>query len=140
MYARGKDHPLKEACAWLITKIAEGEPVASLRPVIDTEVFQEVLYRYSAINKPTLGVSICRDLRILGIEVLSIGPKEVDLFIDLAEKYGNLKLPMRDIVHLAVMTTNGIDRVITPDKHFDHFPAVKRLDPVDLWEKSGKLG
>jgi predicted nucleic acid-binding protein len=42
MYAAGKSHHLKEPCQRVILAIAKGE----LNAVTDTEVFQEILYRY----------------------------------------------------------------------------------------------
>jgi predicted nucleic acid-binding protein len=132
MYARGKDHPLKEACARLIISIAEGNPISAMMPVIDTEVFQEVLYRYSAIGKLPVGLSICRNLVTIGIEILPVRSRETDLLIDLAEQHQNQSLPIRDLVHLSVMVANGINSIVTPDKHFDHFTEIKRLDPLEL--------
>lgn len=132
MYARGKDHPLKEACTSLIMSIAEGKPIFAMMPVIDTEVFQEVLYRYSSIGKLPVGLSVCRNLVKLGIEILPVRLRETELLIDFTEQYRGRSLPVRDLVHLSVMVANGINSIVTPDKHFDHFTEIKRLDPLEL--------
>ena len=46
MYAAGQTHPYREPCAWLMTQVARGRIAAA----IDTEIIQEVLYRYGALR------------------------------------------------------------------------------------------
>jgi predicted nucleic acid-binding protein len=46
MYAAGKPHKFKEPCVSLLSRVQSGE----LKAAIDTEVFQEILYRYHHIN------------------------------------------------------------------------------------------
>lgn len=132
MYARGKDHPLKEACVALVLGMAERKLISDMMPVIDTEVFQEVLYRYSAIGKLPVGLSVCRNLVKLGIEILPVRSRETNLLIEFADRYKDKNLPIRDIVHLCVMVANGISNIVTPDKHYDQFAEIKRLDPLEI--------
>jgi len=47
MYAVGTEHPLKKPCLEIICKISKGDITA----VTDTEVFQEVAYRYSRLPR-----------------------------------------------------------------------------------------
>jgi predicted nucleic acid-binding protein len=130
MYARGKDHPLKKACTKIIFSIAKKEPVAHYgNPVIDTEVFQEILYRYATIGRWDVGISICQDIRVLDMEALPIGDAEITQFLKLAEKYKAKNVSPRDLIHAAVMINNGINYIITADKHFDSIKEVMRVPP-----------
>jgi len=44
----------------------------------------------------------------------------------------NIVMYARDLIHAAVMLTNGIECIISTDAHFDLIKEVKRLDPVKL--------
>ena len=39
------------------------------------------------------------------------------------------RLSARDLLHVAVMTNNGVDCIISADADFDQVPHLKRLDP-----------
>lgn len=133
MYARGKEHTYKTPCTQLILTIADGSFADRLgEPVTDTEVFQEVMYRYGAEERWETGVSVCRQLRLIGLRVLPVSAEEVDSFISLAEKYGGRGVTARDLIHVAVMVNHGIRRIISTDTHFDLVDEVERIDPVNL--------
>ncbi len=134
MYARGKAHPYKAACARILLEIAEGS-FAEKRgvPVVDTEVFQEILYRYGMEGRWATAVAVCRDLLALGFRVLGVGRPEVEALIALAEKYGRCGVRPRDLVHAAVMVRNGIKKIVTADAHFDLIEEVERIDPLSLF-------
>ncbi len=133
MYARGKDHPLKTFCSKIIFKIAKKEPITHYGiPVIDTEVFQEIFYRYAMIRKWELGIIACRDIQLLDMEVLSIRNSEVTQFLELAEIYKKKGIPPRDLIHTSVMTNNGIHYIISSDKHFDKIKEVHRIAPEKI--------
>ena len=44
----------------------------------------------------------------------------------------NNHLNLRDAVHLGTMRTNGIETIITADRHFDGIDGVTRIDPSDF--------
>src|SRR3972149_1035503 len=109
MYARGKNHPYKKPCTDLIFKIADGTFEKNLGfPVIDSEVFQEIIYRYALVGEWSTALSVCKDVYALGIEILSIGNPEVKKLLELTEKYVKSKIAPRDLIHAAVMLTNDI--------------------------------
>ena len=88
MYAMGKEHPHKNPCARIVLGIASGSFRKEVgTPVTDSEVFQEILYRFALIRRWQDGVSACRDLLTLGLEILPVGAAEVETMIDLAQKY-----------------------------------------------------
>ncbi|MDR5695919.1 MAG: type II toxin-antitoxin system VapC family toxin [Armatimonadota bacterium] len=54
MYAAGTPHPLREPARRVILAIANGQ----LDAVTDSEVFQEILYRYLHIGEREKGLSV----------------------------------------------------------------------------------
>lgn len=133
MYARGKEHPLKAPCSKIILQIGDtGEIGTYGSPVINTEVFQEILYRYSMIGKRETGISVCRDIKALGTDILPVAPGDVDYIIDLFEKYKKKNIPPRDLIHSAVMLNNSVSRIITTDKHFDSIKEVTCISPEKI--------
>lgn len=130
MYARGKDHPLKAPCSNIILAIAKEGSLGSYgAPVINAEVLQEILYRYVMIDKGDTGLSICRDIEALEVEVLSVTKDDMNQAFDLFERYKGKNLPPRDLIHAAVMINNGMSHIISADKHFDAIKEIKRVRP-----------
>lgn len=130
MYARGKDHPLKAPCSNIILAIAKEGTLGNYgTPVINTEVLQEILYRYVMIEKGDTGLSICRDIEALEIDVLPVTREDMNRVFELFERYKSKGLPPRDLIHAAVMLNNGISHIISADKHFDAIKEVKRVRP-----------
>ena len=133
MYAAGKTHPYKSACAGIISGIADGSFHRNVGvPVTDTEVFQEILYRYALVGKWQTGIVICRHLLELGLEILSISSDDVLAMIALAEVYKGKTISPRDLVHVSVMTNHGIKKIVSVDSHFDLIREVTRIDPQGL--------
>jgi hypothetical protein len=133
MYAAGKPHPRKEACVWLLTEIANQRlPVA-----IDTEIIQEVLSRYGALERYDLAVEMASNLLDLIPTVLPVGPKDVQRAVHLFEQYAPEGVKGRDVLHAAVMQTNGLTKIISMDNHFDRIVGITRLDPQALFEAGG---
>jgi predicted nucleic acid-binding protein len=131
MYARGKAHPYKKPCVRVIRQIADGSFQERFgTPVTDSEVFQEILYRYALIGQWEIAISVCNDFFLLGLEILAVGPSEVWKMMELARNYSKARIAPRDIVHAAVMVNNGIRRIVTTDKHFDLIKEVIRVDPL----------
>ena len=133
MYARGKDHDYKKSCSNIILAIGSGLFKKRLgQPVIDSELHQEILYRYSHIGKWDTAISLLSDLQKMNIHTLPIGKEETSSIIDFSKKYIDTGIPPRDIVHAAVMNINNIEKIITADKDFDKIQEVERIDPNDL--------
>ena len=132
MYAAGKPHPYKEACAWVMTRIAEEELIAA----IDSEIIQEIMYRYGAMKRWELAVAMSRNLLDLMPIVYPIQPADMHLAVDLFEKYAHRGINARDTLHTAVMRNNQLSRIISTDRHFDHLPGITRIDPQHLFEQN----
>lgn len=133
MYAGGGEHRYKESCAGIILGIADRSFWRNFGiPVTDTEVFQEILYRYALTGKWETGIVICRDFLALGLELLPIGSHEVEKMLELAQAYKGTGIPPRDLIHAAVMINHGIEKIISVDSHFDLIKEVRRVDPQEL--------
>jgi predicted nucleic acid-binding protein len=133
MYAVGKEHKYKNACARIISTIADGSFLKDFgAPLTDTEVFQEILYRYALLERWETGILICKHFLELGLEVLPIDTDDVDRMLELAQVYKEKGIPPRDLVHVAAMANHGIRKIISVDSHFDLIDEVTRIDPEDL--------
>jgi len=134
MYAVGKQHKHKHACARIVSAIADGTFHSDIgSPVTDTEVFQEILYRYALVDRWEAGILICTDLFELGLSILPVDSKVVEQMLHLAQAYKGSDFPPRDLVHVAVMMNHGISKVISVDAHFDLISEVTRIAPQDLY-------
>jgi uncharacterized protein len=95
------------------------------RLVTDAEVLQEILHRYSAINRR-------HDIQPAFDALLNIVDEVLPVDRSIAERAKQIvlsyqRLSARDAIHLAVMEQHGIDKILTFDSGFDGFPGVKRL-------------
>ncbi|MBC7334074.1 MAG: PIN domain-containing protein [Actinobacteria bacterium] len=75
-------------------------------------MFQEILYRYSLIGKKDTAISLLRDIYTLNVEILPIGKEEIEKMIELATKYKDKNITPRDLIHVGVMITNNISKII----------------------------
>ena len=121
MYLVGAPHPHKEDSERLLERcVAENQ-----RLVTDAEVFQEILHRFVAINR--------RDAIQPAFDVLlAIADEVFPVDLPIVERsktivFGNERLSARDALHLAVMSRQGVDRILSFDRGFDGFPGVERI-------------
>jgi predicted nucleic acid-binding protein len=121
MYLVGASHPHKNDAQQLLERLVSERQ----RLVTDAEVLQEILHRYSAINR--------RDAIQPAFDAL-LGIVDHVFAVDLAAierakaiVLGNPRLSSRDALHLAIMQQHRIERVLTFDSGFDGFPGITRL-------------
>lgn len=126
MYAAGGEHPFKGACVWLMERVSEGK----LDVAIDAEIVQEILHRFS--NRPELAVAMSNSLLGLVSTIYPITEGDIRLSVQLFEHYAPLGVMSRDVIHAAVMINNGIQHIISVDRHFDLINEVIRLDPLKM--------
>ena len=129
MYAAGGPHPLKEPCVWLMSQIANQQISAA----IDTEIIQEVLYRYGAIKRIEVAVTMAGSLFELIPLILPVRPADARLSVDLFRQYAPSGATARDTIHAAVMQHNGLNQIVSTDEHFEQFEGLTRLDPQHLF-------
>jgi hypothetical protein len=125
MYAAGKSHEYKEACLTLLRDVEEKR----LKIAIDSEIIQEILYRYHNIKCGEQGLELSWMLLDLKQRVLSVTKEDIEMALFYYKKYGETIEP-RDAIHTAVMVNNNISTIISADKHFDTIKEVKRIDPL----------
>ncbi len=120
MYLVGAAHRHKgDAVRLLETAIAGRE-----RLVTDVEVLQEILHRYTAIDRRDV-IQPAFDALLRVVD--EVYPVElVDAERAKAIVYG-LRVSARDAIHLAIMERRGAVRVMSFDAGLDAFPGITRL-------------
>ncbi|MGB5303294.1 MAG: type II toxin-antitoxin system VapC family toxin [Gemmatimonadota bacterium] len=117
----GASHPRKlDALRLLEGAISEGH-----RLVTDAEVLQEILHRYSAVEKPTAIQPAFEVLIGVVDEVFPVDLADVQRAKEIL--LGVKGLSARDSVHVATMERHGVRVIMSFDTGFDAYPAVQRL-------------
>ncbi len=124
MYSLGGPHPLRDPSKRILDKIKNG----AIRVVANTEVLQEILYRYFSIRKQALGELAYTAIIDLCEVILPVTLQETDRALELLKQYP--QITSRDAVHAATMLNNGIKDILSADPHFDLIPGIRRIDPV----------
>ena len=124
MYLVGGAHP-RQAEAQIILErlLAAGE-----RLVTDAEVLQEILHRYTAIDKrAAIGPALQVTLDIVD-EVLPIGKAEALRAGEIVQN--RVLMSARDAIHIAVMERHGIRSIFSFDGDFDRWPGLQRIHRI----------
>ncbi len=121
MYLVGAAHPNKVDAQ----RRLEGLVADRVRLVTDAEALNEILHRYTALDRRGY-IQLAYDA-LLGVvdEVLPVESSTLERAKQLVLQYPTL--PVRTAVHLAVMQLRGIDTVLSFDPGFDRVPGVSRL-------------
>ena len=121
MYLVGADHPHKLDARRLAERLIE----ARERLVTDTEVFQEILHRYTAIARKDAIDPAWTALAGLVDEVLPIEMEDCEGAKDLIMEIEGLSA--RDALHAAVMRRHGVERILSFDSGFDRIAPLRRI-------------
>lgn len=121
MYAVGSEHPLKRPSLHILEQVSRGE----ISAVTDTEVFQEVAYRYWSQQKWPIAVQVLRDYQYLFDEIYPIEKQQLNLYYDLLSKHDFLS--PRDAIHVAVMRSHQLTHIYTTDQGFQKIPGLDVL-------------
>ncbi len=121
MYLVGSPHPHKADSQRLL----EAASAAGERLVTDTEVLQEILHRYVAIDRRD-AIQPAFDA-ILGVvdEVFTVTLPDIENAKTIV--LGKKQLSARDALHAAVMGREGVSRIMSFDAGFDALPGLMRL-------------
>ena len=133
IYAAGREHPYKEPCARILRVLAD----APQSFVTNSEVLQEIMHRYLASGRWTLGREVVRAFaEAMHGRVEPVHGEDVILATELADRHPGVSA--RDLVHAAVMRRLGVSRIISADTDFDRLEGIDRLDParIEDWEDS----
>lgn len=126
IYAQGTAHKYKTPCQIIMRLIASDE----IYSVTNSEVLQEILYRYSAMGKRRLGIQMVENTLSIIHEVLPVERADIVLSMELLDKHKNINV--RDAVHAATALRNGFKYILSVDRHFDKIKNLQRVDPLEL--------
>jgi predicted nucleic acid-binding protein len=121
MYLVGAPHAHKADAQRLLEKFVREQQ----RLVADAEALQEILHRYTTIQRRDAIQAAFNALLGVIDEVLPIDKPAVERAKEIVLGYTGLSA--RDAVHLAVMEHHEIDRILSFDSGFDQFPGITRL-------------
>jgi uncharacterized protein len=122
MYVAGADHPNRAPARRFLERVRSRE----VDGFTSTEVLQEILYRYHALQRLDLASNVYDFFVALVPVVLPVTLADTDLARDLLATTAGVSA--RDAVHGAVMLNNGLERVATFDRGFDRMGRVSRLE------------
>ena len=123
MYVAGREHEYKEPSTRFMRAVARRHVDA----VSDVEILQEILYRYRAVRRPSIGFAVFDTFiatipRIYPVLLADLRTSRAIL----AEHPG---VEPRDAIHVAVMRRNGVRGIVSYDGHFDGIPGIDRFTP-----------
>jgi hypothetical protein len=121
MYLVGAPHPRKVDAQRLLEQSLMG----GSRLVSDAEVLQEILRRYVAIDRRDAIQAAFDALVNLVDEIYPVDAATVERAKAIV--LGHRRLSARDAIHLAVMQTRGLRRIMSFDRAFDGFPGIERV-------------
>ncbi len=126
MYAVGAEHPLKKPSLDILRKVTEG----AISAVTDTEVFQEIAYRYWSQRKWTLATEVFKKYQCLFSEIYPVDREHLSDFFELLSEYEFLS--PRDAIHIAVMKSHRLKNIYTTDQAFKKIPFLKVCFPLQV--------
>jgi len=124
MYLVGAAHPHKTEAQILLERlIAAGE-----RLVTDAEVLQEILHRYTAIDRRDAIAPVLQS--VLGIvdEVFPVEKADALRAAEIVQSSAGMSA--RDALHLAVMERHAVHSILSFDADFDRWTRVKRIHQI----------
>ena len=134
MYAFGGEHALKEPCVHVLELVAERPELF----VTNSEVLQEILHRYRAMQHWGLGRGLLsRFAELMRDRIEPVYAEDVQRAAALADSHPEAQA--RDLVHAAVAQRIGVLYIISADRDFDRIPGVTRLAPDRISEWASDL-
>ncbi len=121
MYAAGKEHPNRIPSIKVLELISEGEIIG----VTSTEVFQEILYRYQAIDLLYKGLELFDSFSSIIDEAFSIN---INIMREAKNILKDNNINARDAVHIATMDHYEISYIASHDRHFKKFKHIRYFE------------
>jgi hypothetical protein len=124
MYLIGAPHPRKAEAQILVERlVAAGERLAT-----DAEALQEILHRYTAINRREAILPAMKLTLDLVDEVFPI--ERVDVLRASEVIQSRASLSARDSIHIAVMERHDLRQILSFDADFDRWPGLLRIHQI----------
>ena len=121
MYVAGREHPLREPARRLLESARSGVHEICT----STEVLQEILYRYTALQRRDLAVTVYELFVQMCPTVFPVTLADTDRARTLVASSEGVGV--RDAIHAAVMLNNDVTAIATFDEGFDQIDGVERL-------------
>lgn len=121
MYLIGAPHPHKLDARRLLERLI----TETKRLVTDAEVFQEILHRYTAIDRRDAIQPAFEALLGVVDQVFAVELRDLERAKDIL--LGYRQLSARDALHLAILEHHRISTIMSFDKGFDIYPGITRL-------------
>ena len=121
MYLIGASHPNKTRAVELVNGLVRGGE----RFVTDVEVYQEILHRYTAIRRIDAIDAAFGSLDAIADAVLTFGMQEIRIARTIIGTVSGISA--RDALHVAIMRSHGVDRVLSFDRGFDAVAGIERV-------------
>jgi hypothetical protein len=126
IYAHGAEHKYRTPCQIVMRLIASNE----IYGATNTEVLQEILYRYARLGKKDLGIQMVINIFSIIHEILPVERSDIILSVDLMRKHRELNV--RDAIHCATALRYNFKYILSVDRHFDRIKGLQRVDPTEL--------
>jgi predicted nucleic acid-binding protein len=124
MYLVGAPHPHKTEAQLLLERlIASGK-----RLVTDVEAIQELLHRYTAINRRDAIEPAMKVMLDIVDDVFALEKADVLRAAEIVQS--RAQFSARDAIHIAVMEHHAIAEIMTFDADFDRWPGVQRIHQI----------
>lgn len=124
MYLVGAPHPHKHEAQLLLERVIAG----GQRLVTDAEVMQEILHRYTAIDRRDAIAPAMRVTLDIVDDVFPIDKADVLRAAEMVQNRASFSA--RDAIHLAIMEHHGITSIMSFDADFDKWPGLKRIHRI----------
>jgi len=121
MYLVGAPHPHKLDARRLLERLI----TESKRLLTDAEVFQEILHRYTTIDRRDAIQPAFEALIGIVDQVFAVELRDLERTKDILLSYRQLSA--RDALHLAILERHRISTIMSFDKGFDIYPGITRL-------------
>lgn len=120
MYVAGRDHPLRSPARRFLERARAGE----VELCTSTEVLQEILYRYVALQRRDLAAAVYD----LFVQVCPVVFPVTLADTDRARTViASSAAGVRDALHAAVMLNNDVTDIATFDAAFDRLDGIRRV-------------
>ncbi len=121
MYLVGDDQPNKDRVTGILSRLVQEEE----RLVTSVEVYQELLHRYASMRRLEAMDDAFEALDDIVDDVLTFGIAEVQAAKAIVHEIRELSA--RDALHIAVMNSAAISRILSFDRGFDTYPGIERM-------------
>lgn len=126
LYLSNFSSPFYTSCQKLIKHCKKEKILLST----STETIQEIIHYTKNTKQLDKGLKISKKVLKLVDEIFSIDKLVIDTYLKYTATYKTSG--SRDLIHLAVCTTNKVGKLVTFDKDFTKFKEIKVIIPDDV--------